>query len=135
MKRLVKKLSIIACATMLVGAGISGVALAANSNAPKAQKAEHDMPLMPPIMEKMAEKLDLTDAQKTQLEALKEKQQALRAEFWAVFTDEQKTTMLEVMMKHRKDRDGEHSFRKGHEKERRSERRDQDQRSDDQGKR
>lgn len=135
MKRLAKKLSIIACAAMLVGAGISGVALAANSNAPKAQQAGRDMPLMPPMMEKMAEKLDLTDAQKTQLEALKEKQKALRAEFWAVFTDEQKTTMLEVMMKHRKDRDGEHSFRKGHDKERKGERSNQNQRSDDEGKR
>lgn len=121
MKRLMKKLSIITCAAMIVGTGISSMAIAANSNQPQ---AERDMPLLPPMMAKMAEKLDLTDAQQQQLETLRERQQALRTEFWAVFTEEQKTTMLKAMMKHRKDRGGEKQFRKGHHKGERGERRD-----------
>ena len=55
MKRLVKKLSIITCAAMIVGTGISGIAIAANSNQ---SPAEREMPLLPPMMERMAEKVD-----------------------------------------------------------------------------
>ena len=110
MKRLIKKISVITLAAVFVGAGISGMAIAANK---EAQNAEREMALLPPMIEKMTDKLELTDAQKSQLEALKERQQALRTEFWEVFTEEQKTTMLQAMMKHRKGRgDGKH-FNKG----------------------
>ncbi len=47
MKRLMKKLSIITCAAMIVGTGISGMAIAANSNQPQ---AEREMPLLPPMI-------------------------------------------------------------------------------------
>ncbi|MFC3204261.1 hypothetical protein ACFOEW_20850 [Alteromonas oceani] len=113
MKRLMKKLSIITCATMIVGTGISGMAIAANSNQPQ---AEREMPLLPPMIERLADKLDLTEAQQAELKSLKERQQALRSEFWEVFTEDQKTTMLQAMMKHRKDRGGDKHFRKGHHK-------------------
>tara|TARA_B100000700_G_scaffold312688_1_gene396664 strand:- start:26 stop:418 length:393 start_codon:yes stop_codon:yes gene_type:complete len=125
MKRLVKKLSIITCAAMIVGTGISGIAIAANSNQ---SPAEREMPLLPPMMERMAEKLELTDAQQAQLKSLQERQQALRDEFWEVFTEEQKTTMLQAMMKHRKDRGGDKHHRKGH---RKGERGDRKERPDD----
>jgi len=82
-------------------------------------------------MERLADKLDLTEAQQAELKSLKERQQALRAEFWEVFTEEQKTTMLQAMMKHRKDRGGDKHFRKGHHKSERGDRGDRGERPDD----
>lgn len=105
MKRVLKKLSIITCAAMIVGT--SGMALAGNRD------GADEMPLLPPMMARMAEKLDLTEAQKAQLEDLKVRQKALRSEFWQVFTEEQKNMLLEAMMRHRKGHGGEKHFRKG----------------------
>ncbi|GGF80467.1 hypothetical protein [Alteromonas lipolytica] len=133
MNSVFKKLSVIACAAMITGAGISGVALAANASVTKTQQSEDALPLLPPMLERMAEKLELTEAQKSQLKALKEKQQALRAEFWSVFTDEQKNTILEMMMKHRKQRGGDRLFHKGGHKERKGGRGDKSPLSEDAG--
>lgn len=104
MKRSIKKIGIVACAALFIGAGISGIALAANDvvkDAKRAERMEQTPPLMPPMMRKLMKDLEITDAQKAQLEALREKQKALRDEFWAVFTEEQKTAMLERMMQRR----------------------------------
>ncbi len=95
MKRSLKKIGLVSIAAVFMGAGINTLALAANSTAEKPARMEQTMP---PMMHKMMKDIELTDAQKQQLETLKEKQKALRDEFWSVFTEEQKTAMLEKMM-------------------------------------
>lgn len=114
MKRSLKKIGLVSIAALFIGTGINGLALAANATADKPARMEHPMP---PMMHKMMKDLELTDAQKTQLETLKEKQKALRDEFWAVFTEEQKTAMLEKMMsRHHKDKRGGHRGEGRHDK-------------------
>ena len=95
MKRSLKKIGLVSIAAVFMGAGINSLALAANSTAEKPARMEQPMP---PMMHKMMKDIELTDAQKQKLETLKEKQKALRDEFWSVFTEEQKTAMLEKMM-------------------------------------
>ncbi|OFC71014.1 hypothetical protein [Alteromonas confluentis] len=95
MKRSLKKIGLVSIAAVFMGASINGLALAANSDDDKADRMEQTVP---PMMHKMMKDIELTDAQKQKLETLKEKQKALRDEFWTVFTDEQKTAMLQKMM-------------------------------------
>ena len=97
MKRSLKQLGLATFAVFIIGAGVSGVALANNA------KEGKEPPLMPPQLHRALGDMELTDAQKEQLQALREKQKALKDEFWAVFTDEQKTAMLEKMMRHQRD--------------------------------
>ncbi len=110
MKRSLKQLGLATFAVFIIGAGVSGVALANNA------KDGKEPPLMPPQLHRALGDMELTDAQKEKLAALREKQKALKDEFWAVFTDEQKTAMLEKMMRHhRDDRKGgkHHDHKKG----------------------
>ncbi|AYA65671.1 hypothetical protein [Alteromonas sp. RKMC-009] len=105
MKRSIKKLSIVSVAALFIGAGVTGFALAATDAAAKTERMEKmDSPLVPPQMHRMMKDVELTADQEAKLEALKEKQKALRDEFWAVFTEEQKTQMLQDMM-HRPHKD------------------------------
>ena len=97
MKRSLKQLGLATFAVIIIGTGVSGVALANNA------KEGKEPPLMPPQLHRALGDVELTDAQKEQLQALREKQKALKDEFWAVFTDEQKTAMLEKMMRHQRD--------------------------------
>ncbi|TPV59712.1 hypothetical protein FJ444_05965 [Aestuariibacter sp. GS-14] len=116
MKRSLKQLGLATFAVMIIGAGVSGVALANNA------KEGKEPPLMPPQLQRALGDMELTDAQKEKLAVLREKQKALKDEFWAVFTEEQKTAMLEKMMRHHGDdrrngRDGKdgrhHEHKKG----------------------
>ncbi|NVK55341.1 MAG: hypothetical protein HWE26_06985 [Alteromonadaceae bacterium] len=103
MHNLNKKLTIIAMAATLIGGGISSVAIAADSHKENAANhTSHPEKLLPRGMAKAMEELALTDAQKEQLKAIKAKREALKDEFWAVFTEEQKTSMLKKMTQHRK---------------------------------
>ncbi len=100
MQSLAKKLKVIALATALISGGISSVAIAADSNKEQSRdKAPQRELMMPPAMAKALGDLSLTDAQKARLKAIKAKREALQDEFWAVFTDEQKTAMLKKVLK------------------------------------
>ncbi|MDC8831329.1 hypothetical protein [Alteromonas gilva] len=115
MQSLIKKLTIIAMATTLMGGGISSVAIAADNHkdANNSPPFHRNMP-MPPAMAKAMQNLSLTDEQKAQLKAIKAKRKSLQDEFWAVFSDDQKTTMLKNMTRHQRPRHGKGSWDKSH---------------------
>ena len=126
MKRSLKQLGLATFAVFIIGAGVSGVALANNA------KDGKEPPLMPPQLHRALGDMELTDAQKEQLQALREKQKALKDEFWAVFTDEQKTAMLEKMMRHQRD-DSKGGKHRDHKKGKRGDRHERGERGERQG--
>lgn len=93
MKRSMKQLSLATFALLFIGAGASGVALADSG------KDAKQAPLMPPQLHRVVKDISLSDAQKAKLADIREKQKALKNEFWSVFTEEQKIAMLEAMSK------------------------------------
>lgn len=92
MKRSIRKISVIAGATLLMSAGINGLAFAADTT-----ETDKEMPLVPPMMQRLIKDIDLTDTQIKELKSIREKQKALKSEFWDVFTEDQKDMLLEKL--------------------------------------
>lgn len=113
MKTALRKLGIVAVAATMMGVGINGLGLAAAAE-PTAE--EMGSPALPRQIEKMADELALSEEQLAKLQALHARKQALQDEFWAVFTEEQKTTMLKASMKKHKKHRGDKSSRQHHNK-------------------